>query len=30
MRTALDNGLSVKAIARRFGVHRATVWAKTR
>ncbi|WP_447947176.1 helix-turn-helix domain-containing protein [Microbacterium lacticum] len=30
MRTARDNGLSVKAIARQFSVHRATVWAKTR
>ncbi|CCH76163.1 hypothetical protein BN12_110019 [Nostocoides japonicum T1-X7] len=30
MRTALDAGLSVKAVARQFGVHRGTVWAKTR
>lgn len=29
MRTALNNGLSVTAVARQFGVHRGTVWAKT-
>lgn len=29
MRTALSDGLSVTAVARRFGVHRGTVWAKT-
>lgn len=30
MRTARAEGVSVSAIARRFGVHRGTVWAKTR
>ena len=30
MRTARGQGVSVNALARRFGVHRATVWAKTR
>ena len=30
MRTARAQGVSVYALARRFGVHRGTVWAKTR
>ncbi len=30
MRTARANGVSVTALAERFGVHRGTVWAKTR
>jgi hypothetical protein len=30
MRTARTNGLSVNALAKQFGVHRGTVWAKTR
>lgn len=30
MRTARANGVSVAALARRFGAHRGTVWAKTR
>ncbi len=30
MRTARAQGVSVTALARRFGVHRGTVWAKTR
>ena len=30
MRTARAQGMSVNALARRFGVHRGTVWAKTR
>ncbi|MGO1630353.1 MAG: helix-turn-helix domain-containing protein [Agrococcus casei] len=30
MRTGREQGISVNAIARRFGVHRGTVWAKTR
>lgn len=30
MRTARAQGSSVNALARRFGVHRGTVWAKTR
>jgi len=30
MRTALANGVSVTVMAKRFGVHRGTVWAKTR
>ena len=30
MRTARERGVSVKAIAKQFGVHRGTVWAKTR
>ena len=30
MRTALEDGLSVTDVARRFGVHRGTVWAKAR
>lgn len=30
MRTARAQGISVKAVARQFGVHRGTVWAKTR
>ena len=30
MRTARASGVSVNAIAKRFGVHRGTVWAKTR
>ena len=29
MRTARANGLSVTALAKQFGVHRGTVWAKT-
>ena len=29
MRTARAQGVSVNALARRFGVHRGTVWAKT-
>ena len=28
MRTAGDEGVSVTALAKLFGVHRATVWAK--
>lgn len=28
MRTARDEGVSVTALAKLFGVHRATVWAK--
>ena len=30
MRTARAQGVSVNALARRFEVHRGTVWAKTR
>ncbi len=30
MRTARAAGVSVTALARRFGVHRGTIWAKTR
>ncbi|MFT4220300.1 MAG: hypothetical protein QM611_07265 [Microbacterium sp.] len=30
MRTSRAQGVSVNALARRFGVHRGTVWAKTR
>lgn len=30
MRTARAQGVSVNALMRRFGVHRGTVWAKTR
>ena len=30
MRTARAQGVSVKAIAKQFDVHRGTVWAKTR
>ena len=30
MRTARAQGVSVKALARRYGIHRGTVWAKTR
>lgn len=30
IRTARANGASVTALAKQFGVHRATVWAKTR
>lgn len=30
MRTARAAGLSVTALAKQFGVHRRTVWAKTR
>lgn len=30
MRTLLAQGVSVKEVARQFGVHRGTVWAKTR
>lgn len=30
MRKARAQGLSVNAVARQFGVHRGTVWAKTR
>lgn len=30
MRTARAKGASVNALARRFGVHRGTAWAKTR
>ncbi len=30
MRTARADGLSVHALAKQFGVHRGTVWAKTR
>lgn len=29
MRTARADGMSVSTIARQFGVHRGTVWAKT-
>lgn len=30
MRTARAQGVSVNALARQFGVHRGTIWAKTR
>ena len=30
MRTARVNGVSVSALARQYGIHRGTVWAKTR
>ncbi|GAB2485938.1 hypothetical protein GCM10027030_19970 [Luteococcus sediminum] len=30
MRTARANGVSVSALAKRFGIHRGTVWRKTR
>lgn len=30
MRTARTNGISVTALAKQLGVHRGTVWAKTR
>jgi hypothetical protein len=30
MRTARANGVSVTALARRHGIHRGTVWAKTK
>jgi len=30
MRTARGNGISVTALAKQFGVHRGTVWTKTR
>lgn len=30
MRTARANGISVTALSNRFGVHRGTVWVKTR
>lgn len=30
MRTARANGVSVKAVAKQYSVHRGTVWAKTR
>ncbi|GGK40437.1 hypothetical protein GCM10007073_04030 [Micrococcus flavus] len=30
MRTARERGVSVKVIAMQFGIHRGTVWAKTR
>ena len=30
MRTGRAQGVGVNALARRFGVHRGTVWAKTR
>lgn len=30
MRTAKASGVSVTVLAKRFGVHRGTVWAKTR
>ena len=30
MRTAREHGMSVKAIAKQFGIHRGTVWAKMR
>lgn len=30
MRAARTNGVSVNMLARQFGVHRGTVWAKTR
>ena len=30
MRTARGRGVSANALARQFGVHRGTVWAKTR
>ena len=30
MRTAREHGVSVNAVAKQFGVHRGTVWVKTR
>lgn len=30
MRTARANGVSVTTLAKKFGVHRGTVWTKTR
>ncbi len=30
MRTARAQGISVNAVAKQFGVHRGTVWAKTK
>lgn len=30
MQTAREHGVSVIALAKQFGVHRGTVWAKTR
>ena len=30
IRTAREHGVSVKAIAKQYGIHRGTVWAKTR
>lgn len=30
IRTARERGASVKAIAKQYGIHRGTVWAKTR
>lgn len=30
MRTAREHGVSVAALAKQFGVHRGTIWAKTR
>ncbi len=30
MRTARAQGVGVNALVRQFGVHRGTVWAKTR
>ncbi len=30
MRTARADGVSVTALAKRFGIHRGTIWAKTR
>ena len=29
MRTVREHGVSVTSIAKQFGVHRGTVWAKT-
>ncbi len=30
MRTAREHGVGVNSVAKQFGVHRGTVWAKTR
>ena len=30
MRTARTNGISVTALAKQFGVHRGTVWTRTK
>ena len=30
MRTARAQGLSVKTLAKRYGIHRGTVWARIR
>ncbi|UPT20068.1 helix-turn-helix domain-containing protein [Thermobifida alba] len=30
VRTTREQGISVKEVARQFGVHRSTVWARTR